>query len=250
MTFKSILSILSVVGLFLTACEKKSTVSKDTLTIATCADYPPYEFFQDGKITGFDIDLMEEIAKKLGKKIDIKDMSFDSIIGALQSGRVDAAISSLNETPERKKSVDFSVEYYNGGQRVFVCFDHSVLKDIKDLKGKTVGVQMGATHEKYAKEELTKTIPDLKITSLGKIPDLIQDMKAGRSAGFIMGSIEAIALTKNQKGFKIIPISGEIPGLSIAFPKDSPLTASVNKIILDLIQNGFVQSLTDKWMKP
>ena len=240
---------LSFAAIFLSACEKKTTLSKDTLTVATCADYPPYEFFREGKITGFDIELIEEIAKKLNKKIDIKDMSFESIIGALQSGRVDAAISSLNETPERKKSVDFSTEYYNDGERTLVCFDYLPITDISGLAGKTVGVQLGSTHEKYAKEELFKTVADLKIISLGKVPDLIQDMKTNRVAGIIMGDVESKALVKAQKGFKIISLSGNIPGISIAFPKGSPLTEQVNTIISDLSANGFLQALMEKWMK-
>ena len=105
---KRILASLFVC-LALFGCKEKK---ENHLTIATSADYPPLEFFKDGEIVGMEIDLIRAIAKELNYSTTIKDMSFDSIIGALQTERVDLAISGISATSERKEKVDFAIPHH------------------------------------------------------------------------------------------------------------------------------------------
>lgn len=230
----------------LTACEKKP-VEKDTLTVVTSADYPPFEYFVDGKIVGFEIDVVTEIGKRLGKKIEFKDMSFDAILGALKSGRADMAASCLSATPERIKSVDFSVTFHDDS-RVLVCPETSSVKAIMDLVGNVVGVQSGSTHETFAQKELPSLVRDAKSKSLAKIPDLLQDMKAGRISCVMMGSTEAVGVMAQHPGLKSIAVPSDNAGFGIAFPKNSPLTEKVSAIIKAMLADGTMETLKKKWI--
>ena len=130
----------------LAACDGKKDGTEKTLTIGVSADYAPFEYFKDGEIVGFDIDLMTEIAKRLNKDVKFKDMSFDAILGSLSTSRIDAAISSITPTDERRKSVDFSKEYIKS-KRALVCKATSPIESVSDLAGNIVGVQSGSIHE-------------------------------------------------------------------------------------------------------
>lgn len=165
----------------LAACTKKPMERvKDagTLIVGTSADYPPYEFHKTingvDKIVGFDIMIAEEIAKDLGVKLEIKDMKFDGLLGALKSNKIDMVIAGMNPTAERAKEVDFSKVYYTAVQAVIVrAEDKDKLKSFADLSGKKVGVQMATTQEEIAKAQ----IKGAEIKSLGKITDLVLELK-------------------------------------------------------------------------
>ncbi|MDP5370324.1 MAG: ABC transporter substrate-binding protein, partial [Pseudomonadota bacterium] len=168
--------------------DKKTEAGKNaTLTVAVSADYPPFEYYKDGKIVGFEIDLMNAIGKELKRDVTFQDLPFESILGALQSKRVDLSISCLSATPERAKVVDFSV-HYNTSKTVLITDDVSI-KSMNDLKGKTVGVQLGSTNEICLKEWLPK-VAGMKMQSLSKVPDLIQNLKVKRIVGIVLGETE------------------------------------------------------------
>lgn len=244
---KLFLSLCAVVALSGCGDNKKPT-DKDTLTVVTSADYPPYEYFEDGKIVGLEMDIVEEVAKRLGKKIDIKDMSFDGILGALQSGRADIAAASLSATPERVKAVDFSTTFYDDS-RVIICQDTSSIKALIDIVGNTVGVQAGSTHEAFAQKELPNLVGDVKSKSLSKVPDLIQDMKAGRISCLMLGATEGMAIVGQNPNMRTIPVPSENSGFGLALPKNSPLTVKVNAIIKDMLQDGTIEAIKKKWIK-
>ena len=108
---KKLLLLLAILTVFIVSCGGKEAAKKDevqTLIVGTNAEYSPFEFKKDGKITGFDYDLMEEIAKEAGIKIQWQEMSFDGLIPALKAGKINAIISGMTATEERKKAVDFT----------------------------------------------------------------------------------------------------------------------------------------------
>ena len=180
--------VLLLCNFLFTACEEERPVNE--LYVGTSADYPPFEFYQDGKLIGFEMDLIRKIVKELQKECIIKDLPFDSLIGALQTKRIDMSISSFTSTPERLKKVDFSIPYYRSYEVMLVAKDSSI-QSIDDLENKTVGVQSGSTHEITVKNDWMTKIKGLKMRSLSKIPDLLQDFKAGRLDAIIMGNSEA-----------------------------------------------------------
>lgn len=246
--FTKIFSALALLSLLI-GCkdDKKPEAGKNApLTVATSADYPPFEYYKDGKIVGFEIDLMNAIGKELKREVTFQDLPFESILGALQSKRVDLSISCLSATPERAKVVDFSV-HYNTSKTVLITDDVSI-KSMNDLKGKTVGVQLGSTNEICLKEWLPK-VAGMKIQSLSKVPDLIQNLKVKRIVGIVLGETEAYAVMNEVKGLQMIEIPNTDFSSAIAFPKGSALVASVNEVIQKMQKDGSLKALQDKWLK-
>jgi len=246
MKFFKLIGIALAAGIFFGACDEKKDGTEKTLTIGVSADYAPFEYFKEGEIVGFDIDLMKEIAKRLNKDLKFKDMSFDAILGSLSTSRIDAAISSINPTSERRKAVDFSKEYIQS-KRVLVCKATSSIETISDLAEETVGVQSGSTHETYANEVLKQDV-DVSIKSLAKIPDLLQDMENGNVRCLVLGIQEAEAIQKSRPNIKLVNLPGEVNGAAIAFPKGSPLASQVDKILEDMEADGSLQKLKDLWL--
>ena len=142
--------VLSVLlGFGLSGCEDKKAdedASKKLLIMGTSADYPPFEFLKDQEIRGFDIDLANAITKKLGYELQITDVSFPGLIPALQTGRIDFAISGFAFTPAREEEVDFSTVYYSPSYSFLYRKDNPVA-GINKLDGKVIAVQIGTSME-------------------------------------------------------------------------------------------------------
>lgn len=132
-----------------------SNVSEDapTLVMGTNASFPPYEFVDDdGNFGGIDVELAKAIAAKLGMKLEIKDMDFDSLIPAVKANSIDVILAGMTVNEERKQSVNFSDSYATGIQVVIVK-EGSDIKTVDDLKGKKIGVQAGTTGDTYCTDD-------------------------------------------------------------------------------------------------
>ncbi|WP_228061280.1 ABC transporter substrate-binding protein/permease [[Phormidium] sp. LEGE 05292] len=219
------------------------------LIMVTSADYPPYEFRKTGSgndIIGFDVDIAKYITRELGYELEIKDTDFSGIIPALQSGRANFAMAGMTPTPERLKNVDFSDIYYEA-KNTIVSKKGSNLTTIASLAGKKVGVQLGSTQEKFAKEK----IKGAKIVALNKTGDLIQEIKSNRISAAIIEDAIAKGFIANNPDleFTTIPNSSEEAGSAIAFPKGSPLVQPFNKVLQQMKQNGEMDALVKKWFE-
>ncbi|BDG36703.1 transporter substrate-binding domain-containing protein [Saccharococcus caldoxylosilyticus] len=248
-----IASIL-LIGL-LSACgtggqKNGSGEQKKVLKMGTSADYAPFEYIDTAKgndIIGFDVDLAKMIAKELGYEIQIVDMDFTGLIPALQSGKVDFVLAGMTPTEKRKKSVDFSDVYYVA-RNMIVSKKGSGIKTVEDLKGKTVGVQTGSIQEGEA-NKIAKTV-DMKIESRNRIPELIQEIQAGRFDAAIIEDTVAKGYLKNSNGKlegHTMPTSEQEAGSAIAFPKGSKLRDEFNKVLQKKMKNGEVDKLIKKW---
>lgn len=228
----------------------KASGDKKVLTMATSADYPPFEYVdtnKGGKIEGFDIDLANAIAGKLGYKVQVKDMDFSGLIEGLKTGQADFVLAGMTPTPKRKQNVDFSDIYYTA-KYMIISKKGSGIHSLQDLKGKTVGVQLGSIQETKAKE-INKTIP-INIQDRNRIPDLIEEIKAGRfDAVIIEDSVAKGFMEKNTEltGFTISDNADEA-GSAIAFPKNSDLTAKFNNELKKMKADGELQKLIAKWL--
>ncbi|WP_423799030.1 transporter substrate-binding domain-containing protein [Neobacillus sp. SAB-20_R2A] len=225
--------------------EKSS--DKKLLTMATSADFAPFESRNpSGDIEGFDIDLANAIADELGYKLEIKDMKFDGLIGALQAKRVDMVLAGMSATEKRKKNVDFSTEYNRSGE-MFITLKDSNIKTVDDLKGKTLGVQLGTIQEEGAKE-LQKKI-NFTSKPLDNATTLIQELLTKRIDAAYLDKSVATGYIKEQNLAGFDDPTSSSPGMAIAFPKGSALVKDVNKALDKLEQNGKLQELKDKWLK-
>ncbi|MDD9465662.1 ABC transporter permease subunit [Staphylococcus aureus] len=218
------------------------------LRVGLSADYAPMEFEHtvNGKTeyAGVDIDLAKKIAKDNNLILKIVNMSFDSLLGALKTGKIDIIISGMTSTPERKKQVDFSDSYMMTKNIMLVKKDKvNEYKDIKDFNNKKVGAQKGTEQEKIAQTE----IENASITSLSRLPDVILALKSGKVEGAVVEKPVAEAyLKQNPKlGISNVKFNEEEKDTVIAVPKDSPkLLSQINKTIKEVKDKGLI----DKYM--
>jgi arginine/lysine/histidine transporter system substrate-binding protein len=223
--------------------------AKKSLVMATSADYAPFEYIESDKsdeIIGFDVDLAKAIAGKLDYEVEVKDMDFGGLIQSLKSGQADFVLAGMTPTEKRKKNVDFSDIYYTA-QHMVISKKDSGISAVEDLEGKTVGVQLGSIQEGKA-EEINKTVA-IKVENRNRIPELIQELKAGRFDAIIIEDTVAKGYLNKEADLTSYTISDdpEEAGSAIAFPKDSELTEKFNKELQKMKENGELQELIVKW---
>jgi ABC-type amino acid transport substrate-binding protein len=249
---KKLLAIL-LVGLLIvgmSACSAQNDTYKrilkdKKLVLGTSADYAPYEFhiMIDGKdtIVGFDIEIAKEIAKDLDAELVIEDIAFDGLLQALNTNKVDIVIAGMTPDEERKKSVDFSDIYYYAKQGVMVrAEDFDKYKTIDDLKGKTVGVQMGTIQEDIAIEQM----PESNTVSLTKIPDLVMELKNKKVEAIIVELPVANGYVNNNPDLVIseIEVQEDTGGSAVAVKKGNPaLVEAINKTLKRIKEDGSLE---------
>jgi polar amino acid transport system substrate-binding protein len=195
------------------------------LVLGTSADYPPYEFHvvKDGEdtIVGFDIEIAKAIAEDLGVELEIKDMAFNGLLPALDAGGVDIVIAGLTMTEERALAIDFSKIYYTAIQGVMLNVENAdSITTVEDLTGKIVGVQKGTTQEQIAVEQ----IEGAEVKGLGKMPDLVLQLKNGNIDAVVAEKPVATAYANNNDDVMVADMvldSGD-SGSAIGFKKGNP----------------------------
>lgn len=239
--------------LALLGCEeaKDRNSTLPLLKLATSADAPPFEFHRtsEGKdeIMGFDIDLAHAIAKELGMSLQIYDGDFSSLIPMLHSGRADLAMASLSVTNERSKTVDFSKPYYTAQTVLLVLQGNNFKED--EFGGKRIGVQLGSTHEQFAKI-LAKNHTGMEVISLNKLAALTEELQSNRIDGILLDKTPAEAYARLSNGrYSIVLLSEGRADYAIAFPKGSSLRTRVNQALDHLKRKGDIQRLIEKWFE-
>ncbi|MEO1431620.1 MAG: ABC transporter permease subunit [Cyanobacteria bacterium J06633_8] len=228
-----------------------SSVGKETLTMITSPDYPPYEFYQtkngNRQIVGFDIDIANYLKKELGFKLNIIQSDFNGLIPALQANRADFVMAGMTPTPQRRANVDFSIIYYEAKDTI-VASKNSNITQPKDLSNKIVGVQLGTIQEQNAKK-IAQKVPNIKLKQLNKVPEIVQEIKAGRIDAAIVEDTVALGFVKSNPDlqFNIIPSLENASGSAIAFPKGSQLVKPFNKVLQKMKDNGELEKLSKKW---
>ena len=221
------------------------------LVVGMSADYAPYEFHyidENGKdvIGGFDVDIANEIANKIGVNLVIQEMDFDALVSALPAGKVDLVISGMNPTEERAKVVDFSEVYYNSKHGILVrAEDADKYQTFADLEGAKVGVQLGSTQEKIAKTE----IPNVNLQQLSNINNLILELKAGKVDAIVMEKpVAEMAVKSNPELALGKPTYEEqTGGNAVGIAKNNPqLLAKVNEVITELNESGKMDEYIEK----
>ncbi|HHU36408.1 MAG TPA: transporter substrate-binding domain-containing protein [Treponema sp.] len=229
---------------------------KGKIILGTSADYPPYEFHTqiNGKdtIVGFDVSIAEEIARDLGVPLEIKDMDFDGLLAALASGNVDFVISGMTPTDERRANVDFSDVYYYAEHGILIRKIDSDMfsSEAESLKSSMIGAQRGAIQVSLAKQHI-KGVPEDKaeephpqVKELGKLPDLIMELKNGKIDAVVLELPVAKAyLTANSDlVLANYTFADEDGGAAIAVNKgEKSLLAKLNATIERLTSTGTIE---------
>jgi ABC-type amino acid transport substrate-binding protein len=221
-------------------------VSTDnSLLVGTSADYAPYEYHLvvDGKdtIVGFDIDIAKFIAAELDKELVIQDIAFDGLLQALNAEKVEMVIAGMAPTEERSKVVDFSDIYYIGSQSILIrAEDAEAYTTLETLEGSKLGAQRGSLQEVLVKEEYS----DSELVALGKIPDLIEELKGGNIDALVVETPVAkkYAMAKDSLVISSIGQIGEESGSAIAVKKgNDELLAQINAVIAQLKADGSIE---------
>lgn len=249
---------ITISAMLLGACGGESSTNEDAtssndgekkvLEMATSADFPPFESRDvEGNFEGFDIDLANYIADELGYELKIQDMKFDGLIGALQTERVDMVLSGMSATEKRKENVDFSTEYNHSGE-MFITLKDSEIKTIEDLKGKSLGVQLGTIQEDGAKKIQKETV-DFEMKAVDNSSVLIQELLSKKIDVVYMDKAVAQGYIEEQDLAGFDDPTSSSPGMAVAFPKGSELVDQVNEVLKDAEESGKLQELKDKWLK-
>lgn len=226
-------------------------IKKDgKLVVGTASGFPPYEFIDTSvkdqkKIDGIDMKIAEAVAKKLGVKLEVQDMSFQALLSSVTTGKVDIAISAINATEERKKTVDFSNNYLEGKQTLLIRKeDEGKYKELSDFYGKKIAVQKSTIQEKLATEQ----IKDANIVALSKVPDALLELKEGKVDAVPVQNIvggQYLVVNKDLAPTNIY-FSNYSGGSAVAVPKgNEELIKVINEVIKENTENGNIE----KWVK-
>ena len=244
---KKILAIALICMLTLTGM-----AMAETLKMGTNASFPPYEFYDDetGEIVGIDAEVAAAICAKLGCELEIVDMDFDAIIPAVTTGKIDFGMAGMTVTEERKQSVDFSTSYATGIQSVIVKED-SDITSVDDLFAEganhKIGVQQGTTGDLYCSW-------DIEDEGLGSVErykngtDAVLALTSGKVDCVVIDNEPAKNYIAANEGLKILDTEYAVEDYAIALAKDSELTEKINAALEELIADGTVQAIIDKYI--
>ncbi len=216
------------------------------ITVGLDDSYPPMEFRdKENKLVGFDIDLGNEIGKKLGVKTEYTTTDFNGILLALNSGKFDVIISGLSITDKRKEAIDFSEPYVMGGQVIATNKNNNTINKLSDLKDKTIGCQLGSTGDKAATE--VKGLKEIK--RYDKITEAFHELLAGRIDAVIMDAqVGGYYISKEKDKYKVLEETVSKEPMGIGFKKeDKELKEAVQKALNELKEDGTLSKLSIKW---
>ena len=216
----------------------------EPLRVATDATFPPMEFVENGKRTGFDVELVEAIGQTLGRKIEWIDIDFKGLVPGLISKRFDMAVSGIYITDERKKVVDFTAPYYAGGLVVMVKDGNTAIKVPSDINGKKVSVQVGTKSVAFTKEKF----PQVQLMEVEKNQEMFNLVDIGRADAAVTGKPAAYQYVRTRGGLKVLPEQITTEEYGMAIRKDTPeLTKAVNGAIEKLKADGTYAKIVNKW---
>ncbi len=219
------------------------------LKMATNAYFQPYEYYDGETIVGIDAEIADKIAGKLGMKLEIVDMQFDSILTAVNEGSVDFGMAGMTVTPDRLEEVDFSTSYANGIQAIIVP-ENSPITHVDDLYAEgaayKVGVQLGTTGDIYSTDDFGEDL----VTQYSNGNEAVLALQGGSIDCVIIDNEPAKALVNANEGLKILETSYADEDYAICVKKgNSELLDKINKAIDELVADGTVDAIINKYIK-
>lgn len=236
---------------------------KGKLVMYTNAAFPPFEYAEGSKVAGVDVDIAQAVADELGVKLEVKDVKFATIVGAIKSGKADIGAAGMTITKERKKSVDFSDPYAKSVQYMIVANDSS-FETLDDLAGKTIGVQEGTTGDLICsdetgeikgddgKKERDGILPGAEVKRYANAIVAAQDLKNGRLDAVVIDKLPAESITEKNSEFKTFEVvyadgskTAEEYGIAVAKGNDD-LVKVINDVIQKLNEEGKIDEFIIK----
>lgn len=228
-----------------------TTATEGVLTMATNAAFPPYEFYEGDKVVGIDAEIAAAIAEKLGLELKIEDMEFDSIITAVNGGKADLGMAGMTVTPERQEEVNFTTSYATGVQVIIVPED-SVITSVDDLFADganfKIGVQRNTTGDLYTTWDLEDN-GKATIDRYSKGAEAVMALKTGKVDCVVIDNEPAKAFVAENAGLKILETEYIQEQYAGAVAKaNTALLEAIDKALQELIADGTVQSIIDKYI--
>ena len=254
MKLKKLVSVLLVAACVfsLAACGSKDDSkdsggckkdSKDTLVMATNAEFPPYEFHEGDDVVGIDADIARAIGEEMGMEVKIEDMAFDSIIPAVTSGKADFGAAGMTMTEDRKKNVDFTDTYATATQ-VIIVKEGSDIAGPDDLTGKKIGVQLGTTGDIYADD-----IEDAEVERYNKGFEAVQALTQDKIDAVVIDGEPAKEFVAEADGLKILDEAFTEEEYAIAVAKDNDdLLKKMNEALASLKESGKIDEIVAKYI--
>lgn len=251
--FSMIVAALAIVVGTLTsqaeAADELERIKDDgKLRIAMSGAYPPFNFVNEqNEVVGFDPAIGKEIAQRLGVEAEIVTTAWDGIIAGLLADKYDTIVGSMTITDKRKEVVDFVGPYYRAGRGVFVKTGSSV-QTLEDLKDKTIGVTLGETHEKWAREK-----GGWEIRTYKGLPELLLELDSGRVDAIVVDNIPVrVAVEKGGHDIRQLDtpdIEGADVRVGIAIRQGNPeLKAAMQKALDEMMSDGTYEQIAIKWI--
>lgn len=239
------LSVAAVMmAVMLSACSGGASSSKK-LTMATNAEFPPFEYLEGEEVVGADADIAKAIADKLGMELEITNIDFDAALTGAATGKYDVAIAGITANDERKKNMDFSNDYYKASQAIIVTAD-SEIKTAADLTGKTVSCQEGTTGEQYLLDE------NYNIQSFKTGAEAISALTTGKVDAVVIDNEVAKSLSEKQAGKTVVLAEALTKeNYAIATKKgNTELVNKINKALDELKSEGKLAEIFAKYDLP
>ena len=218
-----------------------TTVEPGVLTMGTNATFPPYEYKDGDDVVGIDAEIAQALADKLGLKVKIVDMDFDSLIASVQSGKIDMSLAGMTVTEKRKQNVDFTDSYATGVQVIIVKED-SDIASADDLEGKLIGVQQGTTGHLYCADDFGEE----NVIPYANGATAVQALLQGKVDCVVIDQEPAKAFVEANAGLKILETAYTTEDYAAAVSKDNP---ALNSALQELKDDGTIQGILDKYIK-
>jgi len=227
----------------------KKVEDRGVMIVGLCAQYPPFESRSEktGKLEGFDIDLGKALAEKMGVETRFMDAEWQGLLGGLKKGDYDILITCMSKSETRGENVNFTDVYYKLPDVIVVRKDETAIKGKAELKGKTVGVQLGSASELLA--DATKdTFREIKRYNYN--PEAFTDLKFKRIDAVLVGYAYAVNQMKTDPSYKVVGEPLSEADVIMVLPKGADdLTARVNAALRKIKDDGTYQRIHDYWLK-
>ncbi len=237
------LTLALVMVASLAACGEGKTASK--LTMATNAEFPPFEYLEGEEIVGVDVEIAKAIAEKLGRELEITNIDFDAALTGAATGKYDVAVAGITANDERRENMNFSDDYYTASQAIIVMAD-SEIKVAADLEGKTVSCQEGTTGEQYLLDN------KYAIQSFKTGAEAITALTAGKVDAVVIDNAVANALSAKQEGKTVVleeALTKEAYAIALKKGNDE-LTKEINAALAELKDSGKLAEIFKKYELP
>lgn len=242
---KILLIVTTVVGVWHFTKKRVKFDYENILIVGTNAEYRPFSFIENNQIVGLDIDIIKEVAQRMGKNLQLKDMSFTALIPEMQLGKIHVIAAGMSPTEERSHQVFFTEPYHAGDPFVLISKKDKPINSIKDLTGKTVVVNEGFTADTYISQ-----VQGPHVVRLASVADAFLTLASDRADAFISStaSVQPFFEQYGKESFNIVtlPHTEEITAFAVS-KKYPELYERIQQILQEMKEDGTLDNLKQKW---